>query len=162
MELKAQLEVRRAARGEVDAAYAIVLEYYDAARVVARDSRSEFSRFYFGEGAGFWVAMQNGEMVGCIALRTIAAYRNSGEVKRLYVRPNHRGQGVAEALHKAMESYAAGYGYEWLYLDTTDEMTAAIRFYEGRGYVRCERYNDNPQATVFMRKRVCGGTQEFR
>jgi GNAT superfamily N-acetyltransferase len=152
MELKAQLEVRRARLGELDAAYGIVEEYYDAARVIARDSREEFSQLYFREGAGFWIATQSGELVGCIALRTLPAYGNSGEVKRLYVRPKQRGQGIADALHQAMESYAAGFGYQWLYLDTTYAMTAAIRFYEGRGYVRCERYNDNPQATVFMRK----------
>jgi hypothetical protein len=33
-------------------------------------------------------------------------------------------------------------------------MTAAIRFYEQRGYERCARYNENPQATIFMRKEL--------
>ncbi len=42
-----------------------------------------------------------------------------------------------------------------LYLDTHDGLLAAIRFYERRGYVRIERYNDNPQATVFMRRAIC-------
>jgi len=31
-------------------------------------------------------------------------------------------------------------------------MRAAIRFYERHGFERCERYNENPQATLFMRK----------
>jgi hypothetical protein len=26
--------------------------------------------------------------------------------------------------------------------------------YQRRGYEQCSRYNDNPQATVFMRKRL--------
>jgi N-acetylglutamate synthase-like GNAT family acetyltransferase len=90
MELKAQLEVRRATVRDLDPAFAMVQEYYDAARAVARDSRDEFSQLYFREGAGFWVAMQNGKLVGCIALRTRPAYGNSGEVKRLYVRPKQR------------------------------------------------------------------------
>jgi hypothetical protein len=31
---------------------------------------------------------------------------------------------------------------------------AAIRLYDQLGYERCDRYNDNPQATIFMRKRL--------
>jgi hypothetical protein len=33
-------------------------------------------------------------------------------------------------------------------------LQAAIAFYERHGYLRCDRYNDNPQATIFMRKRL--------
>jgi hypothetical protein len=33
-------------------------------------------------------------------------------------------------------------------------MTSAIRFYEQQGYERCARYNENPQATIFMRKEL--------
>jgi ribosomal protein S18 acetylase RimI-like enzyme len=33
-------------------------------------------------------------------------------------------------------------------------MTAAIHFYEAHGYERCARYNENPQATIFMRKEL--------
>ena len=57
----------------------------------------------------------------------------------------------------ALEGYAAGYGYRWLYLDSKDDLAAAIRFYARHGYEPCERYNDNRQATVFMRKAVSSG-----
>jgi len=29
-----------------------------------------------------------------------------------------------------------------------------MAFYEHHGYLRCDRYNDNPQATIFMKKRL--------
>src|SRR5664279_4324192 len=79
-----------------------------------------------------------------------------GEIKRMYVRSGHRGKGLADALLGALEEYAAQCGYEWLHLDTTDTMKAAARFYERHGYKRCERYNENPQATIFMRKTMTG------
>jgi hypothetical protein len=41
-----------------------------------------------------------------------------------------------------------------LSLDTADNMRSAIRFYEQQGYKRCARYNQNPQATIFMRKEL--------
>jgi N-acetylglutamate synthase-like GNAT family acetyltransferase len=146
------VEIRRATNGEVDAAYEIVREYYEEACVVARDSREEFAQFYFGERCGVWLAVAETSVVGCIALRALPRLGNCGEVKRLYVRGAHRGRGIAHALLAELESYAAEFGYEWLYLDTAGNMTAAIRFYEARGYENCGRYNNNSQATIFMRK----------
>ncbi len=92
-------------------------------------------------------------MVGCIALRPLNAFPASGEVKRLYVRPASRGKGIAGLLLDALHEHARTVGYEWLYLDSKDDLADAIRFYEKRGYRACARYNDNPQATIFMNYR---------
>ena len=147
-------EIRRAMPSEIDAACAIVEEYYEAMSVVARDTREEFARLYFEEGAGIWLAWVEERVIGCIALRTMRQFAESGEVKRLYVQPEYRGRGIAAALHDALQSYARNAGYRWMYLDTADNMEAAIRFYEAQGYKRCARYNENPQATIFMRKEL--------
>lgn len=147
-------EIRRAMPSEIDTAYAIVEEYYEAMSVVARDTRDEFARMYFEEGAGIWLAWLEEEVVGCIALRAMPQFSEGGEVKRLYVRPAQRGRGIAAALHSELQNYAMNFGYRWLYLDTADNMTAAIRFYESHGYERCARYNDNLQATIYMRKEL--------
>jgi GNAT superfamily N-acetyltransferase len=117
-----------------------------------RDDRAAFEREYFGEGGGLWMATIANEIVGCIGLHALS--QNAGEIKRLYVRTGHRGQGIAEALLAALEDYAVQYGYGDLYLDSKDDLLAAIRFYRRHGYQECERYNDNPQATIFMRKRL--------
>jgi GNAT superfamily N-acetyltransferase len=146
--------------GEIDTAYEIVEEYYEAMSVVARDARDEFARLYFQNGAGVWLASLGNKMTGCIALRAMLQFAQSGEVKRLYVRPEYRSRGIAVALHNALETYARNFGYRWLYLDTADNMTAAIRFYEEHGYERCARYNDNPQATIFMRKELCSSSEK--
>ncbi len=140
--------------GEIDAAYTIVEEYYEAMSVVARDARDEFARLYFENGAGIWLAWLEEKVIGCIALRAMPQFTNGGEVKRLYVQLEYRGRGIAAALHDALQTYATAFAYRWLYLDTADNMTAAIRFYESHGYERCAPYNDNPQATIFMRKEL--------
>lgn len=54
----------------------------------------------------------------------------------------------------ALEAFAADHKYRFAYLDTKDDLEAAIAFYRRRGYARTERYNDNPQATLFMRRRL--------
>ena len=62
--------------------------------------------------------------------------------------------GLSQALMRALEDHAAQAGHTSVYLDTKDDLHAAIRLYDQLGYERCERYNDNPQATIFMRKRL--------
>jgi ribosomal protein S18 acetylase RimI-like enzyme len=147
-------EIRRTTPSEIDTACAIVEQYYEAMNVVARDTRDEFTRLYFQNGAGIWLAWLEEKAIGCIALRAMPQFTDGGEVKRLYVKPEYRGRGIAAALHDALRSYATNSGYRWLYLDTADNMTSAIRFYEQQGYARCARYNENSQATIFMRKEL--------
>jgi len=72
----------------------------------------------------------------------------------MYVQPAHRKHGIAQALLDALERFAASAGYEWLYLDSAPGMDTAIRFYQRSGFEPCPRYNDNPQANIYLRKRV--------
>lgn len=148
------VKVYRATSEQVELTYAIVQEYYEAAAVLVREGREEFEGQYFGEGAGVWLAENEVGVVGCVALRRLADLPRSGEVKRMYVRARYRGGGIADLLFDALERYARAYGYQWLYLDTAADMVAAARFYERHGFVACEPYNKNPQATIFMRKTV--------
>ncbi len=146
--------VRRASQEELDRAFNLVKEYYEEVDVEVREDHREFRDQYFGKGAGVWLAEVNDAEAGCVALRKLGKAENCGEIKRMYVRAGYRGRGLADTLLGALEEYAAKCGYQWLYLDTTDTMNAAARFYERHGYKRCERYNENPQATIFMRKRM--------
>lgn len=153
-QLANRFNVHRAPAEECDAAWGIIEEYYVAAGVMARDVREDFSRIYFQDGAGVWLATLENNVVGCVALRPLEEIAHSAEVKRLYVRPRFRECGIAAALYQSLELYARERGYEWLYLDTTDEMLAAQRLYAALGYELTTPYNDNPQATIFMRKHL--------
>jgi len=144
--------VERARPDEAEEAYAIVEEYYEAVEVMVREDEAEFRAKYFGPGAGIWLVRDGAAVVGCIALRPLEEMAGCGEVKRLYVKPEYRGRGIAERLLEALEAYAREAGYGAIYLDSKDDLKAAIRFYARHGYAECERYNENPQATVFMRK----------
>jgi GNAT superfamily N-acetyltransferase len=150
------IRIERASLERMDEAYAIVREYYEAVGVVVRDDPESFARDYFGDGSGVWLAHDDASVVGCIALRPLPKLEQAGEIKRMYVKPEARGQAIAERLLKALEDYAAEAGYRTLYLDTKDDLTTAIRFYQRHGYEPCERYNENPQATMFMKKRLAG------
>jgi GNAT superfamily N-acetyltransferase len=138
----------------LDAAFRIIEEYYDAANVVARDTKKEFEDHYFGELSGVWLASLKEEIVGCIALRELQNLPRYAEIKRMYVQPAHREHGIAKLLLSALESFASTRGYDWLYLDSAPGMDRAIAFYRRHGYEPCERYNDNQQANIYLRKKI--------
>ena len=154
VEAMAGLQVFRADERDREAAFQLVEEYNNAVSVMVRDSSESFARDYFQTGAGVWLALVNAQLAGCIALRPLHTREQAGEIKRLYVRPQFRGSGVSVALLNALERYAEESGYSWLYLDSKDDLQAAIRFYRRHGYHPCEPYNQNPQATIFMHKAV--------
>ena len=139
---------------ETQAAQAILQEYYEAVDVVVRDKPGVIQAIIDAPASGVWLAYLGNEVVGCVVLRRLEFMPDSSECKRLYVKPGARGRGIADKLLDAQETHARKEGVEWIYLDSYDDLKTAIALYEKRGYERCERYNDNPQATVFMRKKL--------
>lgn len=155
------VEIRRAEPEEADEAFSLAEEYFVTIGVLLREERRRFIEEYFGDGKGFWTARVNGELAGCIALRSLqlsSPLDGQGlacaEIKRMYVRERFRGQGIAQRLLETAEEFAREAGYAWIYLDTTNEMLAAAKLYERNGFIRCGRYNENPQAAIFMRKKL--------
>lgn len=129
---------------------ALLEEYFEAIGVVVRDTPATIDKYLRDARSGVWLAYYGGAAVGCILLRPLRD--RNGEVKRLYVTPDCRRLGLAKALLTALEAHAAASGYDALYLDSKDDLKEAQAFYRRSGYELCERYNDNPQATVFMKK----------
>lgn len=139
---------------ETQAARAILQEYYKTVNVLVRDQPGAIQAIIDAAASGIWLAYLGKEAVGCVVLRRLEFMANSSECKRLYVKAWARGRGIANKLLDAQEMHARKEGLEWIYLDSFDDLKTAIALYERRGYARCERYNDNPQATVFMRKKI--------
>ncbi len=96
-----------------------------------------------------------GAAVGCGA---IVVGPELGEIKRMFVRPSHRGQGAAARLLSFLENEAERKGCRLFALETGVLQHAAIALYERAGYVRCVPFGDygpDPHS-VFMRKSVAG------
>jgi GNAT superfamily N-acetyltransferase len=134
-------------------------DYFDVIGVVLRDDAAAILAFLTDPASAMWIAHVDGQPAGCVALRPLQLPAEFGagraaECKRLYVDGAFRRRGVAEALMAAFEAHAADTGYGAVYLDSKDDLHAAIALYRRLGYADCPRYNTNPQATVFMRKEI--------
>ena len=88
------------------------------------------------------IASLSGRVVGCVALRPL--YPGACEFKRLFVRDEARGQGVAARLLSWLMEEARAEGYSRMLADTLPTMNAALHLYEKFGFRRVGPYSANP------------------
>ena len=89
--------------------------------------------------AALMILWRSGEALGCGALRPMQD-ADVGEVKRMYVRPAARRQGLSRLILAALEDRARAFGYRALRLETANRQPAAIGLYESSGYRRIDCY----------------------
>ena len=92
------------------------------------------------------------EPVGCGAFKEYSP--DTVEIKRMFVRPEHRGRGIAGAVLSELEEWAAKLGYRECILETGFKQPEAIRLYEKSGYTRIPNYGqyEGVENSVCMKK----------
>jgi len=92
-----------------------------------------------GHGA-FYVAYKEDQPVGCGALRLLDA--GTAEIKRMYVAPGTRGQGIGRRLLDSLESEARRLGARRLVLETGDRQPEALALYARAGFSRIPAFGE--------------------
>jgi GNAT superfamily N-acetyltransferase len=88
------------------------------------------------------LAKRGDHVLGCVGLKPLAP-PDVAEIKRLFVRPQARGTGVAKALVADILKLAETRGYREVKLDTLAEMTAAIALYKNFGFAPIPPYGSH-------------------
>jgi len=85
-----------------------------------------------GEGVAFFVIRQNGVAAGCGGVKLFGT--DYGEVKRMYIRPQFRGLGLAKLMLDHLVDYARSFDVNLLRLETGIHQHEAIGLYERAGF----------------------------
>lgn len=102
---------------------------------------------YSGPRAGFWVAQDAAELVGCVAIRP--KDDDTCELKRLYLRRDARGRGLGQRLYAHAEAFAREAGYHRIWLDSSRRFAAARRLYERNGLVLLRELDNDWEDNVY-------------
>jgi GNAT superfamily N-acetyltransferase len=103
------------------------------------------------------IACHHGQAAGCVGLARHTA--GTAEVRRLYVRPAHRGKGIARALMSTAHQHAARHQITHLILDVLPARTSVISFYRRLGYTDAEPYaTESPIPMIYMQRFITRDT----
>jgi len=89
---------------------------------------------------GFFVARRGTTLAGCGAVRLVDA--GAAEIKRMYVPPALRGQGIAWQLLAHLEAEARRLGATRLLLETGERQFESVALYRRAGFVEIPRYGE--------------------
>jgi putative acetyltransferase len=100
------------------------------------------------------VAYLDGTPVGCGAFKEFSA--ELVEVKRMFVQPTHRGQGIAQAVLAELERWAHELRYAGCVLETGKKQPEAIALYQRSGYALIPNYGQyvGVDNSVCMQKQI--------
>ena len=102
------------------------------------------------EGRLFFAEV-DGRPAGCVGIRPLIGSDGVCEMKRLYVTPDERGQGIGAALAMAAIKAAKEIGYRKLMLDTLPNMRMAVKLYRELGFTEAPAYYQTPvEGTMFL------------
>jgi len=150
--------IRRAhTDADLDAARRLFREYAEAL-----DFDLDFQHFerelealpgpYASPSGAILLAEADDEPVGIVAVQPLDE-DGVCEMKRLYVQPAHRGNGIGRALAKAIIEIARTLDYDTMRLDTVASMTSARSLYRSLGFEERSAYYHNPLDNVVYMER---------
>lgn len=104
------------------------------------------------ESARVIIATWSGQAIGCGCFRPRPG--STVEIKRMYVKPSQRGQGIAKILLQQLEAWAISEGYGQAILETGIRQPEAIHVYQHSGYRVIPNFPpyENIQESICMAK----------
>ncbi|ESU28975.1 N-acetyltransferase GCN5 [Flavobacterium limnosediminis JC2902] len=100
------------------------------------------------------VCYEDAVPVGCGALKEYDS--ETGEIKRMFVHPEHRNKGIANSIVLELEAWAKELHFTACILETSFKLEKAIALYKKFGYLEIPNYGQyiGVDSSVCMRKNI--------
>ncbi|BAZ45366.1 GCN5-related N-acetyltransferase [Chondrocystis sp. NIES-4102] len=95
----------------------------------------EVEAAYLNVGGEFWVVELEGKIVGTAAYQPIERGQKAVEIRKMYLLPTVRGQGLGKYLLRQLEQAIAGKQYQEIWIETASVLQEAVQLYERNGYL---------------------------
>lgn len=101
-----------------------------------RDDLLDIEHCYFAKGDMFWLALNEGRVIGMIGTNTVS--QTDLWLKRLFIKPQFKRQGLGSALLAVAEQYAREKELETIHTRFSAENIEAEFFYPAKGFADAE------------------------
>ncbi len=101
---------------------------------------ADLAAHYPEEDGGILLAEEQDTIMGTVALNRVDEDR--GEIRRLFVLPEHQKKGLGKKLMQAALELAKTKPYRTILLDTFREQPGPQALYRAFGFAECEPFND--------------------
>lgn len=112
----------------------------------------EVEKYYLQTGGEFWVVEYFDRLVGTVAYYPISRGKKAVEIRKMYLLPDVRGQGLGTFLLQELESAIASRNFEEIWIQTSSELTAAVKLYESNGYKLATGVEDPRCDRIYVKK----------
>ena len=107
---------------------------------------------YWKAGGEFWVVEQQHRIVGTAGYYPTQRGTNAVEIRKMYLLPDARGQGLGRHLLQTLEKAIAEHGFQQIWIETASVLKEAVKFYESSGYQPSTGVETDRCDRVYMKK----------
>lgn len=120
-------------------------------RYTGKHRRESFARL-INSGTDIRILTVDGRITALCAFQPLENERGLAEIILMYVDPNEQRRGYGEMLLSNMLKTLRGGGYSFVTLDTAEKNEGARRFYEKRGFVLKNQYENGISYVTYGKK----------
>jgi putative acetyltransferase len=95
----------------------------------------EVQTYYLNTGGDFWVVEHNRNIVATAGYYPINRGVEAVEIRKMYLLPSVRGQGLGRFLLHQLETAISARHYQQIWIETASVLTEAVKLYERNGYI---------------------------
>lgn len=115
----------------------------------------QIEEYYTKKQGGFWIALKDKNLVGMYGLEAVS--NTNMELRRMYVAPSYRRQGIAQKLLSHAEAQCSKLGKTVLELSTSEIQEPSLQLYRNDGFVLLREET----VTQASNKTIGGGIRRF-
>lgn len=117
-------------------------EFHSASAAYPETDLDRIPEIYGGPREGFFVALENGKIVGTCAVKEES--KHIALLRRLFVDPKFRKLGIGSQLVDEAAEFARGHGYQRMIFRSTSSMVQANKLLSKKGFSELERLAIGP------------------